>query len=100
MAGFPTLLPHGVSIEVVNPGKEVYLFWHRRPGDKQAWPVVYESKELAEACKFRVGPLLPVRMPPLPPEGEAKQDQGVEAEAPQGHQQQDGHQKDEAAATR
>lgn len=46
--------------------RELYLFWHRRPLDKQAWPVVYESKELAETCKFRVGPVVPVMMPPPP----------------------------------
>lgn len=43
------------------------MFWHQRPGDSRAWAVVYESKELAEACKFRVGPIVPVQMPELPP---------------------------------
>lgn len=62
--------------------REVYLLWHCRPTDKQAWPVVYQSKELAEACKFRVGPVLPVVMPPLP-EGQREQNQRVRGEDPQ-----------------
>jgi hypothetical protein len=44
----------------------VYVFWHKRPADARAWPVCYESQELAEACKFRVGPVIPVVMPGTP----------------------------------
>lgn len=92
-AGLPTFVQLGQP----DSRREVYLFWHRRPNDKQAWPVVYESKDLAESCKFRIGPVVPVRMPALPPEGEAKQDQGVEAQAPQGHQGDNGQQQGKAA---
>lgn len=44
----------------------VYVFWHRRPGDRQAWPAVYQDREQAEACKYRVGPVVPVTMPGTP----------------------------------
>jgi len=44
----------------------VYVFWHKRPADVRAWAVCYESKELAESCKFRVGPVIPVVLPGTP----------------------------------
>lgn len=43
--------------------KLVYLFWHQRPTDKQAWPVVYTNFETARDCKYRVSELEEVYMP-------------------------------------
>lgn len=40
-----------------------YVFLHRRPMDKQAWPVIYTDHGLALACKFRVSDLVPVELP-------------------------------------
>lgn len=59
--------PDHVLVGVEQSPAVVYLFWHRRwPGDKEVWPVVYRSLELAEACKHRVGPVVPVTMPGTP----------------------------------
>jgi hypothetical protein len=44
-------------------GTTVYVFWHKRPNDVHAWPVVYRDRELAEACKFRVGPIVEAVLP-------------------------------------
>lgn len=40
--------------------KEVYVFLMRRPKDTQEWPVVYESRERAEANEFRVSDVVPL----------------------------------------
>lgn len=37
-----------------------YTFLTRRPQDKQAWPLIYMSKELAEAAPFRVSDVVEV----------------------------------------
>lgn len=37
-----------------------YAFLTRRPQDKQAWPLIYMSKELAEAAPFRVSDVVEV----------------------------------------
>lgn len=40
-----------------------YVFLHRRPLDKQAWPVIYDRRELAESCQFRVSEIVEVVLP-------------------------------------
>lgn len=44
-------------------GTAVYVFMHQRPTDKQAWPVLYQDKAVAEACKFRVSEMREVHVP-------------------------------------
>lgn len=44
--------------------QQAYVFLHRRPNDKQAWPVVYTDREIAEMCVFRVSDIVTVDMPP------------------------------------
>lgn len=58
--------PAGTYCEWNHPGRvagAAYVFLHRRPTDKQAWPVIYTDKALAEACKFRVSDVVPVGLP-------------------------------------
>lgn len=40
-----------------------YVFMHRRPTDRKAWPVLYQDRGLAERCEFRVSDIVTVALP-------------------------------------
>lgn len=44
-------------------GTLAFVFMHQRPTDKQAWPVLYQNREVAENCKFRVSELREIHVP-------------------------------------
>lgn len=42
---------------------KAYVFMMRRPTDKQAWPVLYMTRELAEHAFGRVSEIVEVELP-------------------------------------
>jgi len=41
---------------------QAYAFLQQRDGDRQPWPTIYTDQALADNCKFRVSPVVLVRL--------------------------------------
>lgn len=47
----------------------LYVFLTKRPQDTQAWPLVYQSEQLAIDAPYRVSPVVPVEVSECPEMG-------------------------------
>lgn len=70
-AAFRAAVREVMAINETNGARTVYVFLMRRPQDREAWPVVYQDRELAEKAFGRVSPVVAVQLKESPDETKA-----------------------------